>query len=69
VPVLYVGPFDTEMVDEILLKLHTEGSVAAPGFMKPEGVVVYHKASNGLFKKTLDNNDQHKFATFVDKRK
>jgi len=39
------------------------GSYAAPGFMQPEGVVVYHKASGQVFKKTPDKNDGHKGAS------
>lgn len=61
VPVLYEGPFCTEKVDEVLKTLHDTGSVAVPGFMNPEGVVVFHKHSSSLFKKTLDKNDQHKW--------
>jgi hypothetical protein len=32
------------------------GSFAAPGFMKPEGIVCFHVAGNFGFKKTLDND-------------
>jgi len=60
VPVLYKGPFDVVEVDKALNALSTYGSVAAPGFMKPEGVVVFHTASGHLYKKTLDKNDGHK---------
>lgn len=60
VPVLYHGDFSIGKVDEILSDLATTGSVAAPGFMQPEGVVVFHVQSRQLFKKTLDNNDGHK---------
>lgn len=60
VPILSVGTFSTEAVDATLLRLAQFGSEAAPGFMKPEGVVVYHVASRTLFKKTLDKNDGHK---------
>ena len=48
------------LVDIALRRLEAIGSIAAPGFMKPEGVVVFHKAANVLFKKTLDKNDSHK---------
>lgn len=61
VPVLYRGMFDTGVVDDLLEALHLYGSKAAPGFMNPEGVVVFHEHSHTLFKKTLDNNDEHKF--------
>lgn len=60
VPVLYHGPFDTMNVPRILDELRTGGSCAAPGFMQPEGIVVYHAASRTLFKKTLEKDDQPK---------
>jgi hypothetical protein len=60
VPILYHGPFLIEAVDACLAKLKAEGSVASPGFMNPEGVVVFHSQSHTLFKKTLDSNDEHK---------
>lgn len=59
VPVLYRGVFDTEVVDSCLDDLEEEGSYAAPGFMDPEGIVVYHIAGNVAFKKTL-GSDGHK---------
>ena len=60
VPVLYRGPFSQVAVYRALLQLTTTGSVAAPGFMKPEGVVVFHKAAGALFKVTLENDEQAK---------
>ena len=60
VPELYRGVFDTQKVDDILAFLERNGSVASKGFMQPEGVVVFHMASNEMFKKTLDKNDTHK---------
>ena len=59
VPVLDRCIFDNHSVDSWLHYLQTTGSVAAPGFMKPEGVVVFHIAGNVGFKKTL-GNDGHK---------
>lgn len=61
VPTLLQWTFDTSKIDEALAKLASEGSVAAPGFMDPEGVVVFHAASRTLFKKTL-GGDWHKGA-------
>lgn len=55
VPVLGVGPMN-ETVDAALAKLRAEGSVAVPGFARPEGVVVYHMASHMLFKVLLEND-------------
>lgn len=53
VPILYVGIFDTVAIQTALENLRQNGSVAAPGFMNPEGVVVYHSAANVGFKKTI----------------
>ena len=53
VPTLYTGPFSVEECDEILRDLETAGSVAAPGFMRPEGIIAFHVAANIGFKKTL----------------
>lgn len=61
VPVLYKGPFSTEAVEGALNQLRDKGSVAAPGFMNPEGVVVFLAAAGHLFKVTLDG-DGHKGA-------
>lgn len=47
-------------VDDALATLRAEGSIAAPGFMKPEGVVIYHGQSNTLFKVTLERDEEHK---------
>lgn len=60
VPVLYSGPFCTAAVDTVLDGLIAEGSAAAPGFMKPEGVVVFHTAGNVLFKKTAEKDTEWK---------
>jgi len=40
--------------------LQKHGSVAAPGFEKPEGVIVYHVAGNLYFKKTLERDSEWK---------
>ena len=60
VPVLYVGMFDTAKIQDILNWLETYGSVAARGFMKPEGVVIYHTAGNLYFKKTIEGDESPK---------
>ncbi len=56
VPVLYRGDFDTATVEAALNHLSLEGSMAAPGFMNPEGVVLFHTAGNVGFKKTLKDD-------------
>ena len=59
-PVLYDGPWSDEAIEGCLRGLRFGGSVAAPGFTDPEGVVVFHKASRQLFKVTLENDDAPK---------
>jgi len=56
VPVLDRCEFDTEFIYSALYKLESEGSVACPGFMRPEGVVIFHTASGQLFKKLIEND-------------
>ena len=63
VPVLYEGPFSTDAIDNIVDALDKTGSKAAPGFDKPEGIVVFHKAANFMFKQTLEKDDERKGAT------
>jgi RNA ligase len=60
VPVLYRGLFGPKHADNFLDKLRAEGSQAAPGFMNPEGVVVFHTAASVMFKKTIDKDDEWK---------
>lgn len=57
VPTLYRGNFSTEVVLGWLEELRLHGSVAVPGFMNPEGVVVYHVAAGVGFKKTLEKDE------------
>jgi len=56
VPMLYTGPMSTEIVDRMVRFLAEDGSVAAPGFKKPEGVAVFHTAANQYFKVTCEND-------------
>lgn len=56
VPVLYQGPFDELAITHAAKVLADEGSVAAPGFMRPEGICVYHTGSRSVFKYTLDGD-------------
>lgn len=60
VPELYRGIFSTEVVDNILENLKINGSYAASGFMRPEGVVIYHTAAKIGFKKTIEKDDEPK---------
>lgn len=60
VPVLHEGQFSTQSARYWLRQLAEEGSRAAPGYDKPEGVVVFHKAANELFKITIEGDDAPK---------
>ena len=40
VPVLYQGDYDTSIIDNVMESLAASGSLASPGFMNPEGIVV-----------------------------
>jgi hypothetical protein len=60
VPVLYEGIFDTFVINGILKTMEEKGSRAAPGFMDPEGVVIYHVAARQMFKKTIKGDESPK---------
>lgn len=60
VPVIYSGLFSSTAVDTCMEILRNHGSIAAPEFMKPEGIIIYHHAANLYFKKTLDKDDEWK---------
>lgn len=58
VPVLCCCPVDG--ISGALADLKESGSVAAPGFMRPEGIVIYHAASRTLFKQTIERDEEWK---------
>lgn len=60
VPLIATIPFSTSHIETLLDILRLEGSYASPGFMKPEGVVIFHTASGYLFKKTIENDESPK---------
>lgn len=57
VPVLKRGVFDTMTIAVVKANLQWGGSAAAPGFMNPEGVVIWHTAARAKFKSTFDEFD------------
>jgi len=60
VPELWRGIFSTDAVSTQIERLRTIGSVAASGFMNPEGIVVFHTAAGVGFKKTLEKDETPK---------
>lgn len=63
VPTLYEGIFNTEDVNNCLYELKTQGSRASPGFMKPEGVVIWHIKLQAYFKATIERDEEWKGKT------
>lgn len=60
VPVVVRGAFGTVLVENAMDILLREGSLAAPGFMAPEGIVIYHAQGNVAFKKTFAGDEAGK---------
>jgi hypothetical protein len=60
VPNLYSGPFNTNVTEEIMTGLRVGGSAAAPGFMKPEGIIIYLSAARTYFKQTIEKDEEPK---------
>ena len=57
VPTIWQGSFE-ELHDYNFFMdiLRDSGSLAAPGFMRPEGIVIFHVQGNMMFKKTLEKD-------------
>ena len=60
VPVLFADLFENLNTGYLLKQLEETGSVAAPGFMDPEGIVIFHTAASVMFKRTIKNDEKHK---------
>jgi hypothetical protein len=60
VPQLFVGEMPN--IEHILNDLKVCGSRAAPGFMDPEGIIIFHHAARQMFKVTLKNDATPKSA-------
>lgn len=60
VPVLWHGMMENLQIHTLLTDLEIFGSKAAPGFMNPEGVVIYHTAANVGFKRTIKGDESPK---------
>lgn len=59
-PRIYEGPRDEHWINRSLELLATQGSYAVPGYMKPEGIVIFDHASRGLHKITLEHDEAPK---------
>ncbi len=63
VPLIGVMDFDTFKIQKAISDLEETGSLASPGFMKPEGIVIFVSASGSLFKQTIEKDDEPKSRT------
>jgi hypothetical protein len=54
-----VAGYENGLIEQALQDLRKTGSLAAPGFMNPEGIVLFHAQSRHGYKITLDG-DGHK---------
>lgn len=57
VPVLEQRTLGSLDIPAIMARLKESGSYAAPGFMKPEGIIIYLPHSDVMFKKTFEKDD------------
>ena len=60
VPVLWAGTFSDAAAHACLDALVDFGSHAVPGYMNPEGIVIYHTAAKCYFKKTIKDDSEPK---------
>lgn len=62
VPILFSRAiyFESDIINYSIVSLRTDGSIAAPGFMKPEGIVIYHTAAKQYFKVTIERDEEWK---------
>ena len=57
VPMLSKGKFSSETIPHAAAALRSYGSLAAPGYMKPEGVVIHFRDNDTAFKFVLEGDD------------
>lgn len=60
VPVLWQGNMDNFAINTVMEDLVISGSIASPGFMRPEGIVIFHTAGGQMFKKTFEKDSTGK---------
>lgn len=63
VPVIGTFPSLDNAAQRCVQSLRATGSLAAPGFMRPEGIVIFHTHSNSMFKVTLEKDEEPKGAS------
>lgn len=68
VPVLWKGNYQDLVVDDVISQLRRLGSVAAPGFYRPEGIVVFHHAADQYFKVLCEGDELPKGITTFKER-
>ena len=54
VPILHTGLFDIGEIDRVMCELKETGSIAAPGFMNPEGIAIFDHAKGIMYKRTYE---------------
>lgn len=57
VPVLARHTFSEHVIGQALLSLRNDGSQLVPGFMRPEGIVIWHTAGRHAYKVLLEGDD------------
>lgn len=57
VPVLFAGEFSRGNVDKVMRDLAENGSSMVPGFMRPEGIIIYLPGPRILLKETYEHSD------------
>ena len=67
VPLLYAGPNHNMAIQTAMAKIEGN-SLAAPGFDRPEGIVIFHTHGKTLFKVTFEG-DKHKSEVMEEKLK
>jgi hypothetical protein len=68
VPVIWKGNASELDIPGLINKLKTEGSLAVPGWMQPEGIVVFHHASDQYYKVLCEGDDLPKGVTTYKER-
>ena len=56
VPTLASGNLESGEIDQIMSDLKSSGSIAAPGFMNPEGIIVWNCKARQYFKSTFEHD-------------